>query len=431
MTERGYSTVYAGQRDLTNLDGYKYSGVDHSIMARLVLQRYWTWLVQFLPLWLAPNMVTLLGLVAVLFNLATLLYYSPDLAAACPSWVYYTFAAGLFTYTSLDAIDGKQARRTGTSSPLGELFDHGVDALNTTLGCVILVHALNLNQSWALPLFLSVSLTYFFCSTWETYHTHTLHLGYINGPVEGTLIVCLFYLFTAVAGRDVWLLTLRELPALSRAWEALRLDSLFHLDALVLHLFGRDVHTVPLNYFILAIPAVSLSAVVLASISRVFAYYRTPEARQGVAKGGPSWPSAFVDLFPMVSFVALNWLWLWGSPSDIVHTQGILFSLVMGLEFAMIVGRTILAHLLHMRFPRLYPGLLLLLPGALNSCARLLPGHEQGFLTAGQERTYVLVYAAVTTLLYSHFVLTVINQFCAYLDINCLTIKKKTTPKAK
>lgn len=31
----------------------------------------------------------------------------------------------MFAYQSLDAIDGKQARRTGTSGPLGELFDHG------------------------------------------------------------------------------------------------------------------------------------------------------------------------------------------------------------------------------------------------------------------------------------------------------------------
>jgi phosphatidylglycerophosphate synthase len=29
----------------------------------------------------------------------------------------------LFIYQSFDAIDGKQARRTNTSSPLGELFD--------------------------------------------------------------------------------------------------------------------------------------------------------------------------------------------------------------------------------------------------------------------------------------------------------------------
>lgn len=50
-----------------------------------------------------------------------------------PRWLYFTFAVGLFVYQSLDAIDGKQARRTGTSGPLGELFDHGCDALNTTV----------------------------------------------------------------------------------------------------------------------------------------------------------------------------------------------------------------------------------------------------------------------------------------------------------
>jgi hypothetical protein len=36
-------------------------------------------------------------------------------------------------YQSLDAIDGKQARRTGMAGPLGEMFDHGCDAINTTV----------------------------------------------------------------------------------------------------------------------------------------------------------------------------------------------------------------------------------------------------------------------------------------------------------
>jgi len=30
-------------------------------------------------------------------------------------------------------MDGKQARKTGNSSPLGMLFDHGCDALTMTL----------------------------------------------------------------------------------------------------------------------------------------------------------------------------------------------------------------------------------------------------------------------------------------------------------
>lgn len=47
-----------------------------------------------------------------------------------PSWAYLQAALGLFIYQTLDATDGKQARRTGSSTPLGELFDHGCDAFS-------------------------------------------------------------------------------------------------------------------------------------------------------------------------------------------------------------------------------------------------------------------------------------------------------------
>ena len=42
-----------------------------------------------------------------------------------PSVVWISVAVLLFLSHTLDGIDGKQARRTGTSTPLGELFDHG------------------------------------------------------------------------------------------------------------------------------------------------------------------------------------------------------------------------------------------------------------------------------------------------------------------
>jgi phosphatidylglycerophosphate synthase len=44
--------------------------------------------------------------------------------------MYFFTALGLFIYQSLDAIDGKQARRTNSQSPLGELFDHGCDSVS-------------------------------------------------------------------------------------------------------------------------------------------------------------------------------------------------------------------------------------------------------------------------------------------------------------
>ena len=39
--------------------------------------------------------------------------------------MYLFNGLAVLTYLHLDCIDGKQARRTGSSSPLGQLFDHG------------------------------------------------------------------------------------------------------------------------------------------------------------------------------------------------------------------------------------------------------------------------------------------------------------------
>jgi hypothetical protein len=44
--------------------------------------------------------------------------------------------ADLGDVIGMDAIDGKQARRVGMASALGEMFDHGCDAINTTVSFV-------------------------------------------------------------------------------------------------------------------------------------------------------------------------------------------------------------------------------------------------------------------------------------------------------
>jgi len=46
-------------------------------------------------------------------------------AEVAPWWVYFLNGFAGLVYLHLDCIDGKQARRTNSSSPLGQLFDHG------------------------------------------------------------------------------------------------------------------------------------------------------------------------------------------------------------------------------------------------------------------------------------------------------------------
>jgi ethanolaminephosphotransferase len=46
----------------------------------------------------------------------------------------------------------------------------------------------------------SAALLTFYVQTWDEYHTHTLTLGVISGPVEGIVTLCIIYAFTAYLG---------------------------------------------------------------------------------------------------------------------------------------------------------------------------------------------------------------------------------------
>lgn len=125
---------------LQRVAAYKYAA-GNSTPLELCLNHYWNWTVQFLPLWLAPNLVTLLGLCFMVASAGLVVARDPGLTAPLEPGVAVFCAVSLFCYQTLDAIDGKQARRTGTSSPLGQLFDHGCDALNTVFICTVLAAA--------------------------------------------------------------------------------------------------------------------------------------------------------------------------------------------------------------------------------------------------------------------------------------------------
>ena len=103
----------------------QYSSIDKSFIARYVLHHYWEWSVTLFPTWMAPNLITLLGLCFVFTNFLCILVFVPDLLPPEPNypWLYLSFAVGIWMYSTFHNVDGKQARRTGCSSPLGELFD--------------------------------------------------------------------------------------------------------------------------------------------------------------------------------------------------------------------------------------------------------------------------------------------------------------------
>lgn len=79
-----------------------------------------------------------------------------------------------------DGIDGKQARRTQTSGPLGELFDHGLDSWTTILITVCMFSVFGRTDHSVSPLRMyfilwSVFIN-FYLTHWEKYNTGVLFL---------------------------------------------------------------------------------------------------------------------------------------------------------------------------------------------------------------------------------------------------------------
>lgn len=193
---RHYITEVGGQ----NILKYKYKGCDNSMMYRYFCSPLADAIVRgVLPLWVAPNVITCFSLVPSLLGHCVIWYYCNDFRTKCPSWCWVVSGICTFLYQTLDNMDGKQARRTGSSSPLGLLLDHGVDALNITLSSLNVMALLQVRDSWMHCLIIwSASACPFFFATWEEFYTGSLFLGILNGPTDGVLILCASQIFSAL-----------------------------------------------------------------------------------------------------------------------------------------------------------------------------------------------------------------------------------------
>ena len=136
----GRPHVRASAARCAQVRSYKYTSPDDSLLESLILHRFWAFAVRaFVPEWVAPNLLTFVGFLHAIAAYALLLAHSPALDGSAPSWVYVACAVCLFVYQTMDGMDGKQARRVGAGSPLGEVVDHGADAIASCVYGVFLV----------------------------------------------------------------------------------------------------------------------------------------------------------------------------------------------------------------------------------------------------------------------------------------------------
>jgi len=195
------------EKDLDNIKHFKYNCKNDSILYNYVtsplLEKYFMCCI---PMWVAPNILTLFSFI---FNFLTFIvilieagndFNKPISRFAC----LLQFLTHML-YIILDNADGKQARRTNSSSPLGLLFDHGFDVLTTCIVANNISHMMMIGNAElkSTLLFLSFFVG-FWVNVYEEYTIKYMHLGMINGPDEGNFIIAIMALLSGIFGVSIW-----------------------------------------------------------------------------------------------------------------------------------------------------------------------------------------------------------------------------------
>ncbi|KAJ3853734.1 Choline/ethanolaminephosphotransferase [Lentinula lateritia] len=407
---------YLSDESLQSLKKYTYRGVDKSILSKYAMNSFWTWFVTLFPLSIAPNTITLSGLCIVIVNFFTLLYYDPSYLTEkggvyIPQWIYFTWGIGLFLYQAFDAADGKQARRTGMAGPLGEMFDHGCDAMNTTLEAILVSQALNLGRSWWTLASQVATLANFYLTTWEEYHTGYLYLGIFSGPVEGILILVVIYMITGVYGPSFW-----DTPILD----------FLHLSHIPL--ITNTFPNIGLNVSFMVFGAFGLAFNILSSYANV---------RTAMLSSGKSTTKPLLLLLPFLFSAGIQVAWLSHPELSAASRPGELFTIrnsalfipflcAWGLQFAHQVGRMILAHLTKTSFPVWDWLWVMSLVGAVDANLPRIAGTSPMIQSTPLLTTlYVYTTFLISFIAYARFCVLVINDITNFMGIACFTVRKK------
>ncbi|KAG1701457.1 hypothetical protein DVH05_010505 [Phytophthora capsici] len=369
---------YVTEEGVKHILAYRYSGSDASLLYNHVISPAAQWLVDHvLSPRLAPNAITIGALSLVILSHVIMLCYSPNMVEEAPRWVYANAGFSLLFYQILDVADGKQARKTGNSSPLGLLFDHGCDALNVVVSACTFASTIMLGPTyWSLLIFLAPAMV-FFMATWEEYYTGTLALPIINGPNEGLLIMYSIYIGTAIVGPTVWTQPNILFPDLN------------------------NNHVFVLITITSAIGQCLFSAIVaIRSMER--------KAKDGAA--------ALFGITPFIALVFLSALWVLWSPSDVFTDHPRLLIWTVGFVFAKMVMHMMLSHMCEEPYWLLRKTFLIQLVVSFLLVAGLVPW--------GRESTVVQLFFVISLSAYVHMIYFLSTELASILGIRIFKVKQ-------
>ncbi|KAF4520542.1 hypothetical protein B566_EDAN008741 [Ephemera danica] len=380
---------YLTKEHLSGFEHYKYSARDTSPLSIYIMHPFWNTVVKLCPMWVAPNILTFVGFLFTVLNFLIFSWYdysfyasSSDHPEAAPiaRWVWGLAAVNLFLAYTLDGIDGKQARRTQTSGPLGELFDHGLDSWTTVLIATCMYSAFGRTDFSISPLrmyfcFWNIFIN-FFISHWEKYNTGVLFLPW--GYDASMLATMLTFIVTYINGTEMWNFYIFGTYSCGNMFELT-----FYVCAFLSNLpFAIwNIHT---------------------SYKDRTGKMRTPM-------------EAMRPLVPMTLFFLLCTLWVCLSPTNIIEVDPRCVYFMTGTVFSNICCRLIVSQMSNTRCEVLH---WILGPLAvIIAVVLLVPGAEKVELLCMYGVTIVSILTHI------HYGTRVVQEMCEHFKIYCFHIK--------
>lgn len=268
--------------------------------------------------------------------------------------------------------------------------------------------ALNIGRSYWSIASLIATLSNFYLTTWEEFHTGTLYLSAFSGPVEGILMICIIYLITGFSssGSQFWDRGILSVSKLEQfPWVAKNLKD----------------WNLPLNDAFLAFGAFALFANILASYSNVAKARKS--RKQSVI-------TPITGLFPLIVLLSCFALWTTGGNARVMSDGQAFVTLYLafGLMFAYSVGLLIVAHVTKAPFPyfkNVALGWAIL--GTMD--ANMVEPIIQNSLHGTRLATYSLL--GLSLALYGHFVTDVIRSITKETGKPCFWVPEQVKPEVK
>ncbi len=175
----------------TDKTNYSYSAKNESFLDGIIIPYLVRPLLKVFPYSIPANIITIFSNTLVFLSFIIAMHSTRGNYS-----LWFLIPIFIFIYVVGDCMDGEQARRTHTGSPLGEFLDHFLDTFVTAVLLISIIAAYDIKDPFVAYFALFISYVTQATTFWEKFKKHKMHFGKFSSTetiLSLALIITLAY----------------------------------------------------------------------------------------------------------------------------------------------------------------------------------------------------------------------------------------------